>query len=148
MEAFREIFAARLDRYELGKWESIGVVDFCRRDMTESAIGTLIGPGIFETCPEFGDVFWDFDEHIFALTLGFPRWLHAAPYRSQDRYLDVLGRHAQAALREFDWSGPDAETHWEPLLGARVSRELCKWFQECKVPDVSIAGALGTLLFA
>ena len=148
IEAFRDIFTKRLDTYELGKWESVGVVDFCRKDVTEAAISTLVGPGIFDTCPEFLDIFWDYDAHVFLLTLGLPRWLHSAPYKSQDRYLEVLGKHAAVALDQFDWNGPDAEAQWEPLLGARVCREECKLFREWGTPDVSIAGALGTLIFA
>lgn len=148
IEAFRRQFSQTLEKYPIGEWTTLGVIDLCRREVAECAMSTLLGPTVFELNPGFLDAFWEFDDIVFTLTLGFPEWLHPRPYRVHDRYLAMIGKYLDSAWANFDWDGPSAEAHWEPHFGARVCREIAKWLKESGFPDKSVAGALGTLLFA
>ncbi|KAE8548389.1 hypothetical protein TMatcc_010800 [Talaromyces marneffei ATCC 18224] len=148
IQAYSNQLAHDLNKYPLEKWTTLGVVETCRREVTKCAMSTLLGPKVFELDPDFLDTFWEFDHNVFMLTLGFPKWLNPGPYNAQDKYLSTIERYVHAAWDNFDWNGPDAESSWEPHFGARVCREIAKWFKESGFPDVSISGALGTLLFA
>jgi len=54
----------------------------------------------------------------------------------------------EAGLKNFDWDGPEVEAQWEPHFGTRITRELTKWLSDAGFRRKSIAGALGTLVFA
>lgn len=129
------------------RWTTINVIEFCKREVTETAITALFGPNMFKLNPEFLEAFWKFDENVFALTLGFPRWVTPRPYKAMDRYHGMIEKYLDVAWKNFDWAGPDADTYWEPLFGARVCREVTKWFRD-DFQDHVAAGALGMLLFA
>ena len=148
IEVFRGLFTGILDKYPIGQSSTINVIDFCRQEVAECAMRTLLGPTIFDLNPGFLDAFWEFDDNVFMLTLGFPKWLNPRPYRVHDRYLGMIVKYVDSARSKFDWEGPSAESPWEPHFGARVCREITKWLKESGFADVSIAGALGTLLFA
>jgi hypothetical protein len=148
IEVFHDLFSEALDKYPIGESKTIRLIDFCRRDVAECAMRTLLGPTIFKLNPGFLDAFWEFDDKVFMLTLGFPKWLYPRPYKVHDRYLGMIEQYVESARSNFDWDGPSAESPWEPHFGARVCREIAKWLQESGFADVSIAGALGTLLFA
>lgn len=148
IEVFRSIFSNVLDQYPIGESKTISVIKFCKNQVAESAMKTLLGPTIFELNPGFLDVFWDFDDNVFMLTLGLPRWLYSKPYKAHDRYLSMIGKYAKSARAKFDWDGPEREAPWEPQFGARVCREITKWLTDAEFLDQSISGALGTLLFA
>lgn len=148
IDAFSNHFAQELEQYCPGEWTTLGVIELCRREVAKCAMSTLLGPKVFELNPRFLETFWEFDDNVFMLTLGFPRWLNPGPYKVQDKYLSMISKYVNAACTTFDWNGPDADSHWEPQFGARVCREIAKWFKESDFPDISISGALGTLLFA
>lgn len=148
IDAFGGQFSNALNRYPLGKWTSVSIIDFCRREVTECAIVTLLGPEVLKLNSSFLDAFWEFDENVFALTLGFPRWLNPRPYRVQERFLSMIEKYLDEAWADFDWDGPSVETYWEPQFGARVCRELVKWLRSDGFHSKAIAGALGVLLFA
>ncbi|ROV92768.1 hypothetical protein VMCG_09080 [Cytospora schulzeri] len=61
-------------------------------EVTRCAISTLFGPKVFETNPDLLDAFWEFDDHIFMLTLVFPPWLYPAPYQAHDRFLATIAK--------------------------------------------------------
>ncbi|KAJ5113446.1 hypothetical protein N7456_001980, partial [Penicillium angulare] len=148
IDVFRGIFSDMIDKYPVGESCTVSVIDFCRREVAECAMKTLLGPTIFKLNPGFLDAFWDFDDKVFMLTLGFPRWLYSRPYQVHDRYLGMIEKYVSSAWSNFKWDGASAESPWEPHFGARVCREIAKWLKEQQFPDQSIAGALGTLLFA
>lgn len=129
------------------QWTIMDIMDFCKHQVTESAIAALFGPNLFKLNPEFLDAFWEFDKNVFSLTLGFPRWVNPRPYKAMERYHGMIEKYLAVAWRNFDWAGPDADTYWEPLFGARVCREVTKWFRDGFRDRVAV-GALGVLLFA
>lgn len=133
-----------------GEWS---VMELCRRTLTGCAMRTLIGPRVFElqktTGHDFLDAFWQFDDSVFQLTLGFPRWLNPGPYKAQDHFLAMMGKYVEDAWAKFDWNAHDSgELAWEPCFGARVSREICLWLRDAGFRKEVYPGALGTLLFA
>jgi hypothetical protein len=148
IEVFRNILLQKLDAFPVGESSTISVIDFCKDQIAECAMKTLLGPKIFELNPGFLDAFWEFDDNVFMLTLGLPRWLYSRPYKVHDRYLGMIERYATAARSNFDWNGPECKSSWEPHFGARVCREITKWLTEADFLDRSISGALGALLFA
>ena len=148
MEVFRDQMSENLTRYPVNEWSSVSVIDFCRDQMTHCAMSTLLGPKVFELNTGFREAFWEFDDNVFMLTLGLPRWMNPAPYRVQDQFLSMVAKYVDAAWANFDWNGPDAEAYWEPHFGARVCRETAKWLRQEGFPDESIVGALATLVFA
>lgn len=137
-------------REEKGEWS---VKRLCRRTIVGCAIRTLLGPQVFElekmTGDDFIDAFWGFDDQVFQLTLGFPRWFSPGAHRAQNHFLDMISKYIDNAWAHFDWNAPEAaEIPWEPCFGARVSREICMWLRDAGFRDEVCAGALGTLLFA
>lgn len=149
-EAFLRSFRQTIEKKPLtGTWESASIIDICRRDVTKSAIAALIGDSLFEIHPDFLDTFWAYDSHIFKFSLGLPRWMIKESYQTRDRFWGMLNDYLDSAEKQFDWDGPDAEAAWEPLFGARVSREFLKWGKDRKFISSSPAARfLGLLLFA
>jgi hypothetical protein len=148
IEVFFAFFSKSLAAYPIGESNSISVIDFCKNRVAESAMKTLLGPTIFELNDGFLDAFWKFDDNVFMLTLGLPRWLYSSPYKVHDRYLEMIEKYVGVARARFDWEGPERDSPWEPCFGARICRELTKWLTETDFLDQSISGALGALLFA
>ena len=137
-------------REDQGEWSVKGL---CRRTIAGCAIRTLLGPQVFElermAGDDFIDAFWRFDDHVFQLTLGFPRWFSPGAYEAQSRFLAMITKYIDQAWAHFDWDTPGAcELPWEPCFGARVSREICVWLRDAGFRKEVSAGALGTLLFA
>lgn len=118
-----------------------------RRDMTESAFETLVGPRVLELNPGYNQLYWEFDARAFETLLGLPRWVNPEPYRLQAKFYSQTSKWLEAAWENFDWDGPDAEADWEPNFGARVCRELSKWLKE-NFSWQSQAGFFSSLLIA
>ncbi|KAI5865326.1 putative cytochrome P450 [Durotheca rogersii] len=148
IEVFSEHLSERLEKFPVGELSTISVMDFCKREIARVAMSTLLGPTIFKLNPGFLDAFWEFDENVFMLTLGFPKWLYPRPYNVHDRYIAMVKNYVDSAFQNFDWDGPGAEAAWEPHFGARACREIAKWLRDGDFLDTSIAGALGSLVFA
>ncbi|KAK0705898.1 hypothetical protein B0T26DRAFT_755470 [Lasiosphaeria miniovina] len=90
--------------------------------MGESAWGSFQGPRSLELDPNMVGALWDFDMVAFSLLYGLPRWMMA-----------------NAARKNFDWDGLDAEPDWEEHFGARTSGKLTKYLKEAGFTDRSIA---------
>jgi hypothetical protein len=148
MDVFRGYLTETLDKFPVGQSRTISVMNFCKTELAEVAMRTLLGPTIFKLNPGFLDAFWEFDANVFMFTLGFPKWLYARPHEVHDRYISMIKKYVDSAFQNFDWESPAAELPWEPHFGARVCREIAKWLRNGGFMDVSVAGALGTLLFA
>lgn len=147
IKVFKGFFTEKLNELPIGETSSISIIDFCKNQVTASAMSTLMGPNLFKLNPGFLDVFWEFDHHVFMLILGPPRWLYSRPYKAQDRYLSMIDKYLESARSGFDWTGQHSNSPWEPHFGARVCREYTKWFTKANLPE-AIPGALGTLLGA
>lgn len=147
-EFMRQFYQMIETSFPVGEWTTRSVHELTRRDFTRCAITTLFGPNILALNPDFLDVFWDFDSYVALLGFGCPQWLYAKPYQASDRYLDRIAKYVEAGLKNFDWDGPGVEAQWEPHFGTRITRELAKWLTDSGFRRKSVAGALGTLLFA
>ncbi|KAL9087509.1 MAG: hypothetical protein Q9165_006620 [Trypethelium subeluteriae] len=148
IDVFASQFSKALEKHSIGEWTTMSVTNLCRREVTECAIAALLGSKILELNQGFLDAFWEFDDNVFALTLGFPMWLNPRPYRVQDRFLAMIGRYLDDAWASFDWKSSSAEASWEPHFGARVCREIIEWFRGDAFQRKAMTGALGALLFA
>ncbi len=146
---YERLFAERLERFPLHSWSTVRILDFLRKDMTESAIVSLVGSRILELSPDLLEVFWDFDEIVASIAWGPPKWLKREAWKRRDRLRARCARYLEAAWADFDWSGPEADADWEPKFGARYSRELAKWMKEIGLSPVTSAGIVAvTSIFA
>ncbi|RYP42015.1 hypothetical protein DL768_010408 [Monosporascus sp. mg162] len=146
---YYRVFAKTLDKKQaIGTWSIVSLTDLCRNEMVQCAIETFVGTRIFELNPGFTDMFWQFDSVVFALALGLPTWMNPRPTKIRNRWNKMIQIYLDTGLGMFDWNGPAAEADWEPIFGARVCRELVKWLRESSFSMETVAGFLGTFLWA
>ncbi|KAI1390114.1 cytochrome P450 [Hypoxylon trugodes] len=149
VEHFQDQLSRALEGYSSQEWTTVSIMDFCKQDVTKCAVHTLLGPKVLELNPGFLDSLWDFDDVLFQLAMGFPKWINSRPYEVQDQYLAAVQKYLDSAWTNFDWDGPSATSYWEPHFGAQVSRELVMWLKESGFngPNTG-AGAIATLVWA
>ncbi|KAI0398722.1 putative cytochrome P450 [Xylaria palmicola] len=143
---FRQNFEQTLDHHPTN-WTSITIREFCRREVAGVAVGVLFGPDLIKLTPDFIDRFWNFDQHLFTLVLGFPRWISSKPYQAHDHYVAAVEKWLDHASLDYDWQG-NAEVDWEPRFGGRAVREMYRWMKETQWRQAVIAATLGALVFA
>jgi hypothetical protein len=148
VDEFERQFSRVVEKYPVGEWATLSINELTRGDFTRCAITTLFGPSILALNPDFLDAFWGYDDYVSVLVYGFPEWLYPAPFRASDRFLDRIEKYVEAGLKNFDWDGPNIDAQWEPHFGTRITRELTKWLTDAGFRRKSVAGALGTLVFA
>ncbi|KAI0015380.1 putative cytochrome P450 [Xylariomycetidae sp. FL0641] len=130
------------------RWAEVSVTEFCRRQVVEASVDVLFGPDLIGRSPDFVERFWAFDENVFKLVMGLPRWLDPRPSRTHDRYVAALELWLDHALDGFDWQSAEAEADWEPRFGCRAVREMVRWMKETEWRDETIAATMGALAFA
>ncbi len=138
--SYLRFFSERLDRFPLNEPSTVRIYDFLCKDMAESAIASLMGTRIFELNPDLLERLWDFDSIVGTIAWGPPKWIKRGAWRSRERFHATCAKYLKAAWDEFDWNGPDADADWEPIFGARFSRELAKWIKECDFDLETAAG--------
>ncbi|KAI0110918.1 putative cytochrome P450 [Nemania sp. FL0031] len=143
---FRRHFEQTLDHCPTD-WTSVSIQEFCRRQVAGTAVSVLFGPDLIKLTPDFIDRFWNFDQHLFTLVLGFPRWISPKPYEAHDHYVAAVEKWLEHASLDYDWQ-ENAEVDWEPRFGARAVREMYKWMKETQWRQEVIAATLGALAFA
>lgn len=129
VERFKHDLGRALERYPTGKWTTVSVSEICRREVAESAVNMLFGPNLIKLNPDFIDIFWDFDEHVFKLVM-VPKWVDSTPSKAQDRYLVAIEKWLDSSDK-FDWESPEAEADWEPCFGGRAVPSV-NWLGGCK----------------
>lgn len=146
-EYFRKRMTRMLDeKYALGEWTTMSVIDFCKNPVAHQSIESMFGPRLFELSPQLLDAFWKFDSYIIPLTLGIPRWLYSRPHTAQERYYAMIRKYLDSAKLGSNNSAVD--TDWDPDFGARVCREVAKWIKEKNFSDDVAVGAMAMLVFA
>lgn len=145
---FGQDLVRALERYPTDKWTTVSAQRLCRDQVGESAINTMFGPYLLESNPDFLERFWAFDEQVFKLVLGLPRWMDPGPSKAHDRYVFAIEKWMNNASAGFDWHGGEAKADWEPRFGGRAVRELYKWMKETEWRGEVIAATLGALAFA
>ena len=149
VDNYQRQFSQILNGYSAREWTTLSVTKFCKQEVTKCAVHTLMGPKIFEMNPNFLDLLWAFDDVVFSLAMGFPRWIYSRPYRVHDQFLNAIRGYLDSAWAHFDWDGPSVAARWEPCFGAQVSREVVKWFKESGFNEPNTgAGAIGILVWA
>ncbi|KAI0199881.1 putative cytochrome P450 [Astrocystis sublimbata] len=148
VDTFQRLMDKTLDRYATGEWTNISIREFCRRQVAEGAINAVFGPDLIALTPDFIDRFWKFDEHVFMLVLGLPKWMNSAPSKAHDNYVLALEKWLRHSSQEFNVASHDVDTEWEPRFGGRAVRELFKWMSETGWRQEVIAATLGALAFA
>ncbi|KAK7998542.1 cytochrome P450 [Apiospora marii] len=136
------------ERYSAGEWSTVSIQKLCRYEVTRALITTLFGPRLIELNPDFVDRLWAFDEQVFQLVMGLPKWLNSKPAKAHDAFVGSMERWLDAASDGFDWEAPEADADWEPHFGGRAVREMYRWMKETEWRDEVIAATLGALVFA
>ena len=149
VEHYQSQISQTFDGFSAKEWTTLSVMEFCRQEVTKCAIHTLIGPKIFEISPDIVEQLWDFDDVLFSIVMGPPKWLYPRPHRVHERYLASIRRYLDSAWEQYEWDGPAAEAPWEPHFGAQISREVVKWFKDNGFNERDTgAGAIGILAWA
>lgn len=142
---FYGLLSEKLDTQPVGTWRTLNLFKFSLADVTEAAIRTLLGSQLFEQHSDVADAVWGFDTGSVLLYFGIPRWLNSQPYKARERLNRIMRDYIRLA-DQFDWDGPDAQVEWDKRSGARVSRELVKFFARADFDEEGVAGFFGTLL--
>ncbi|KAK7954977.1 cytochrome P450 [Apiospora saccharicola] len=110
-----EVFSARLEKFPLGEWTT-------RRHGAHGRADPVAEPGLRRALLDVRAV-------PGRVPGGPPRWLNPRPYRALDNFKAMTSRWVENAWEGFDWDGPDAEAAWDPHFGARVMREISRWWK-------------------
>lgn len=141
-----QLFSERLTKQPLGEWREIRLSQFFESDMAEAALVALMGPRIVELNPGFWPAMWEFARLAPQLMWGLPRWVNPKPWKIREEFHAMCRRYVDAAEKEFDWDGPDADAEWEPHYGSRMARELIAWAKK-NLSKETTAGMVATFIF-
>lgn len=125
---FIQLFSETIARYQ--KSNSIRLYSFLRKELATCATIALSGEELLKQNPNFVETMWEFDSYAFPLVFGVPRFLYPKAYAARDAYHEMGDRFLNAAFEKFDWSGPEAETDWEPIFGTRFHRTHSKFLKD------------------
>lgn len=148
VDRFRCDLQKAMEKYPTDDWTIVSIQDVCRYEVAQIAAGVLFGPDLIKSTPDFIDRFWAFDEQVFKLVLGLPKWMNPSPARAHDHYVLAVQKWLENASANFDLEGIEAGEDWEPRFGGRAVRELTKWMKETAWREEVIAATLGALVFA
>ncbi|KAI1841601.1 hypothetical protein JX266_012254 [Neoarthrinium moseri] len=141
---FYDIFEKHLDSMPVSsEWSTFGVYDWVRHQMAECALMSVMGTHIIDMNPGFLDALWDTDRVTPDLVAGFPRWMKPGPYDIRDKFYAMARKWVETSMAQFDFDGPDQDVDWEPLFGARVTREQAKWMSQNHCGE-TLGGFFGT----
>ncbi|EUC42425.1 hypothetical protein COCMIDRAFT_103526 [Bipolaris oryzae ATCC 44560] len=146
-ESFQTLFSQRLDKRATTEWATVGLFELLKTTMAESAIISLFGSKIIELNPGFIQCYWEFDEIAGTLVWGLPNFMQRSSVAIRDRLHKMTKNHIDSAWEHFDWSGPDANSAWEPHFGSRLSRETARWLRERGFSNQAAAGHTLASLF-
>ncbi|KAH8772004.1 cytochrome P450 [Diaporthe sp. PMI_573] len=147
---FQRFFALQLAKFQAGKWsENVQLYDLLRQDMATAATHAVMGKRILEVNPGFVDAFWEYEQVVEALAFGLPSWMNQKGIRVRDRFRAMCIKWYETADREFDWDNKVAiaDRDWEPVFGARISRELGQWAKSFDFSAESVGAAYCLFLF-
>lgn len=161
-EVFYQLLCENLDKHMqqrvVGSSRYVGLYELLRGDVTDAAIRTLLGSRVFERHPNLVDTWWEFERDAMLLFFGVPRWVNSRPYRSRERmnvamedYVRLADEHDAAMAGgggEEAASADDTDAFWNAQTGARISRELIRWFREHKYEERNIPRFFPGLVFA
>ncbi|EMD85896.1 hypothetical protein COCC4DRAFT_146681 [Bipolaris maydis ATCC 48331] len=146
-QSFQTLFSQRLEEHATTEWVTVELFQLLKSAMAESAIISLFGSKIIELNPGFIDCYWEFDEIAGTLVWGLPNFMQRSSVAIRDRLHKMTRKHIDSAWDQFDWSGPDADSAWEPHFGSRLSRETAKWLRERGFSNQAAAGHTLASLF-
>lgn len=152
-DVFNELLGRELAKQPVGAVRTVGVYEFLRTDVTEAAIRALLGEEIFEVHPNLNETWHEYEDMAPLLFAGKPRWLGARPYKARDAlnvvmkdYMRLASEAAESA--EGEGTETEADAFWNKKSGARVSREMLKWFRTYNYDDESAMGFFSAFLLA
>lgn len=128
MEKFSELLKEQLDKRSTTQWEIKNLWNFVKTDIVEVAIISLAGTKLLELNPDFTEAMWGFDESVFPLVMGLPRFLYRKGFARRDRFHDMGVKWHEYAFANYDFDGPDVP--WEEIWGTRFVREHAKFLKD------------------
>ncbi|KAK2609331.1 hypothetical protein QQS21_002112 [Conoideocrella luteorostrata] len=150
LDNFQNFFAAQITAFPVGEWVAdVRVFEFLKLNVSTAATGSVLGSRVFDINSEFIEAFWEFEPFGESLSFGLPKWLNRKGVAARERFRLMCCKWFEAVDQEYDWDGSSAgdSPEWEPILGARVSRELAKWAKSFDFSIDSVGAAYGLLLF-
>lgn len=125
------------------EWTETRIIPLLKATMAKAAVLSLQGEYIFEVAPDLLDRFWDYDKVLGTILFGPPKWLFPGVYAKAERFCEATARYHQAAVKKFDWDGPDREKDWDPVFGSRFWREFSRWMVDCGFTPRTCGGFAG-----
>jgi hypothetical protein len=124
------------------------IMELLRTHQAESAIATLFGTRVFELSgrEQLLEAYWGYDAAAGRLIGGPPSWMQPKAAAARDKCLALLKKHVAVAWEEFPPEEP-SEVAWEPVWGARLTRESAAWLKRVGISDHGIAGHTLATLF-
>jgi hypothetical protein len=146
-DSFQTLFSQQLDKQVTAEWTTVRLFELLKTTMAESAVISLFGSKIVDLNPGFLECYWAFDEVAGTLVWGLPNFMQRSSVKTRDRLHKMTRKHIDSAWEHFDWSGPDADSVWEPHFGSRLSRETAKWLRQSGFSNQAAAGHTLASLF-
>ncbi|KAF3356191.1 hypothetical protein VdG1_06519 [Verticillium dahliae VDG1] len=139
----------------IGRWESVRLIDFIKREMALAATRAVTGTEIVETNPDLVEKFWAFDSVALSLMYGTPAWWDPRPARIRDETNGLLKHHLRRALAKTELDGskivrPDGsceDPDWEPVMGSRYHRAITAFGQSAGLSEQGLAANTLLVLF-
>lgn len=143
---YNRFFTEELDaHFPRGEWVETGMYSMLKTHMTKAAILSFQGRRIFEVSPDIIDLFWEYDKVATTIMFGPPKWLLPKAWATAGRFRDAMSKYLNDAYGSFDWDGPEAEADWDPIFGARFTREFAKWMKQSEFSDQTRSGLAGLI---
>jgi len=144
MEKFSELMMDVINKRSKEKWETVNLWQFVTTEVVEAAIISVAGRKLLELNPDFTDAMWAFDDTIFALIMGVPKFLYPSGYAKRDRFHEMGDKWHEYASANYDFNGPDVD--WEEMWGTRFMRVQYQFLKGRGFDKRSIVGmSLGTV---
>jgi hypothetical protein len=129
-------------------WVVRPIYQFLRDQMVMATAMTFAGPRFVEEWPTISQDIWDFDDVIFMLAFGAPRFLCRRGWDARARGLGATRRWLARAREDFDCRDRDNDAvEWEENFGHRLIRERYVALEDCGVSlDGRASLALGLFI--
>lgn len=100
----------------------VPLYDFVKNSMLTASVTALLGPEILKLNPDFGSIYWAFEETFPLMAAGLSKILYWRGHSARTRMLDAVKVWISAAWEKIDKI--DAEVEWEENFGSRYIREM------------------------
>ncbi|CAD6446712.1 8935b353-ef79-4117-907c-d473b1d49a45 [Sclerotinia trifoliorum] len=124
MPRYMSCYEGCVENSQIGdKWSDVSDLFILLRDLSlEASLNSLCGKYLLMQSPEFSSAFWEFDENVHFLFMGFLSWLRPRAAKARKRCLDAITRWRATAVQKSQGRKVPDETLWDDLWGSKIMR--------------------------